>query len=231
MEGFIIGDQFFDFLGMRLYSVKTGHCVYGESVDKLVLFETVNRDGTLYLRFQNDDKGQNGLRDNEFCKTSQFPVANYTLIGDDESVIACAEMLRMTGFSQKISLICKDLPYSQNQFYLKSFWVSESGDFEDIHYLRSRDYLKNVLKINLIEKDWNDLMIANRKIGLEKFQKLDYKKMMISSRLMPSYPKITGLGLENVHTAADLSDFVEIRKKLYNRDIKEIAINGNDIST
>jgi NAD(P)H-nitrite reductase large subunit len=114
---------------------------------------------------------------------------NFVILGGGAAGLSCAETLRQSGYTGKITLLNpeKVLPYDRT-ILTKGLPVATSSKLS----LRDEAWLKEA-DIDLVNKKVYSIHPDVKKIALDRGEPMDYDKLLISTGGAPFVPPVKGL--------------------------------------
>lgn len=242
MSGIILGNLFYDYENLEVFSLKSGLCLYGKTNNKLTFFETEldkpdKATGSTNLFFTANEESLTRLQlgsQLECVKGRAISPKMIVFLGCGDGVVGAIENLRRR-WIEKIVLISKHLPHSEEQFYETAFWDFGVEPEQSVKYSISRTELEEKYGVEILECARDDCFVAHNEVFVkndenELVRSIKYDKALVDIPLKNSWPRVPGLGLKNVCGAAGVEDFVLIKRKLMDPNTKNVYFVGNDLN-
>lgn len=242
MSGIILGNLFYDYENLEVYSLKSGLCLYGKTNNKLTFFETevdkpdkVTGVVNLFFTVNEESLARGKLWSRLECvKCRVNSPKNIVILGCGDGIVSAIENLRRR-WIEKIVLIEKHLPHSMEQFYDSAFWDFTVAPEQSVKYSITKGELEEKFGVEILDYSRDDCFVAHNELFIkndenELVRSIKYDKALVDTPLKNSWPRVPGLGLKNVCGAARVEDFLLIKKKLMDPSTKNVYFVGNDLN-
>lgn len=146
---------------------------------------------------------------------------NFVIIGGGPAGLNCAETLRQSGYTGKITLLANEkvLPYDRT-LLSKALPTGDASKFT----LRSAEFMKEA-DIDVVNDGCYSIHTDKKKITLNRGQPIAYDKLLIATGGEPRKMTIPGMNGKNVFVLRSASGQEEIKQKCATS--KEIVIVGS----
>ena len=201
------------------YSVITGTSENGPGRDSLPTYEIV-QDGKRYYALVPEQIQQSRVL--PMAKHDPNNKRHFVIVGGGAAGITCAETLRYSGFTGKITIIHgeKTLPYDRTML-TKTLPFAK----EDQFVLRDEQFLKDA-DIEILRDKVYSIHTDKKKVTLQRGQPLDYDKLLIATGGSPKKPSIPGVDANHVYTLRTNQDQQKIKERA--AEVKEgVAVIGS----
>lgn len=127
---------------------------------------------------------------------------NFVIIGGGAAGLTCAETLRFSGYTGKITLINgeKLLPYDRTKI-TKTLPFGNSDSF----VLRDEQFFKDC-EIDVVQDKVYSIHTDKKKIALERGQPMDYDKILIATGGNPRKLNVPGADANHVYELRNAAD-------------------------
>lgn len=134
---------------------------------------------------------------------------NFVIIGGGPAGLNCAETLRYSGYSGKITLVSNEklLPYDRT-LLSKTLPFGDASKFQ----LRDSDWLKDA-DIDVVEDSVYSIHSTTKQVTFVRGQPMSYDKICIATGAAANKPSITGADAKHVYTLRTHKDQEAIKAR------------------